>query len=662
MCSALRIRHAARTALAAATIAACVVAAALPAAARAQPPSPAPPTVLDGPSANIVGLSGISVARDGTGGVVYLKDVGGVQHVFVSRLAGSFQAPQRIDAGLPGASSQPVIAAGNGGLLLVAFINGGALYVVDRASTSSSYTTPTVLAAGASNPAIAITNLSKAYLAFTADAGSGHDVRCAYYYQGNWGVEPGSLNATPADDAGTGTGRPAVAAAGDGVGILVWGEQGHIYTRRVWGIPPSGTGPSIAYEQADIPSLNGWNEVSASDPVIGSGGDSSYVAVAFNEVFANGSQQQSRVLTRRLRGGIYDILAQPDGLSTPGADGADDPQVSAGEYGEGFVTSARQTSNQLIEMRLGNNENPGAVSELDSLPNASQPFAAPTPAGLHSALIAWQEQLAGANPEIHARFFDGTSFGPEQVLSSPNLGPTDAADGLLTEGDGAADAVAAWVQGHAGSRAIVVAQLYQPPGSFGALKRSRYARSVEPKLSWSSSRELWGPLHYVVTLDGVQVGQTTGTSIQLPTALLPAPLSQGVHTWQVTAVNPAGVGRTDKTATVFVDTIAPKVLKVRLTGKRTPGSPVRIRIRATDTVGVPAADASGIKSVRVRWGDGVSTLVKRGSKFHVYKRVGRYRISVIVTDRAGNRSTVVVKIRIKHPPKPKRRKGKHGHS
>ena len=326
MRSAVRVRPAA-WAFAAAITAACAVAAALPGAALAQPPSAAPPTVLDGPSANIVALSGVSVARDGTGGVAYLKDVGGVQHVFVSRLAGSFQPPVRVDTGLSGASSQPVIAAGNGGLLLTAFINGGQLFVVDQASTTSGFTTPSVLASGASNPAIAVTNLSKAYLAFTANDGSGHDVRGAYYYQGNWEVEPGSFNVTPADDAGTGTGRPAVAAAGDGVGIVVWGEGGHIYTRRVWGVPPSGTGPSIAYEQADIPSLDGWNEVSTSDPVIGSGGDSSYVSVAFNEVLANGSQQQSRVLMRRLRGGMYDVLAQPDGLSTPGVEGADDPQA-----------------------------------------------------------------------------------------------------------------------------------------------------------------------------------------------------------------------------------------------------------------------------------------------------------------------------------------------
>ncbi len=498
--------------------------------------------MLDGPSANIVALSGVSVARDGTGGVAYLKDVGGVQHVFVSRLAGSFQPPVRVDTGLSGASSQPVIAAGNGGLLLTAFINGGQLFVVDQASTTSGFTTPSVLASGASNPAIAITNLSKAYLAFTANDGSGHDVRGAYYYQGNWEVEPGSFNVTSADDAGTGTGRPAVAAAGDGVGIVVWGEGGHIYTRRVWGVPPSGTGPSIAYEQADIPSLDGWNEVSTSDPVIGSGGDSSYVSVAFNEVLANGSQQQSRVLMRRLRGGMYDVLAQPDGLSTPGVEGADDPGLAAGEYGEGFVTSSREASHELVEMRLGNNGAPGGSSQLDSLPNTAAPFAAPAPAGLHSDLIAWQESPAADSPQIRARFFDGTSFGPEQVLSSPAMGPTDAADGLLADGDGAADAVAVWVQGSAGSRAIVAAQLYQPPGSFGALKRSRYARSVEPTLTWSASREQWGPLRYVVTLDGIQVGQTTGTSLRAAHPAAPGTADPGTPHMAGDGDQPGGRG------------------------------------------------------------------------------------------------------------------------
>jgi hypothetical protein len=45
------------------------VALAGPAAAQ---PSPSPPVVVDGPSAAITSLNGLSIARDGTGGLVYL--------------------------------------------------------------------------------------------------------------------------------------------------------------------------------------------------------------------------------------------------------------------------------------------------------------------------------------------------------------------------------------------------------------------------------------------------------------------------------------------------------------------------------------------------------------------------------------------------------------
>ena len=84
------------------------------------PPSPAPPrrrasspaTPIDGPSADIQSLGDLDVARDGTGALAYVKRVGGVDHVFVSRLVdGAFQPPEQVDAGLAGAGSQPVVAA-----------------------------------------------------------------------------------------------------------------------------------------------------------------------------------------------------------------------------------------------------------------------------------------------------------------------------------------------------------------------------------------------------------------------------------------------------------------------------------------------------------------------------------------------------------------------
>jgi hypothetical protein len=126
-----------------------------------------------------------------------------------------------------------------------------------------------------------MSNFGKAYLAFTAtDGAGGGDVRCAFYYQGQWALESAPLDNRPADPAGLGDGRPQVATAGDGTAIVVWGEDGHIYSRRV-----VGTSPSVVDEQADPPSAYGWAETGAgaTDPAVAVGGDDSYATVAFEE-------------------------------------------------------------------------------------------------------------------------------------------------------------------------------------------------------------------------------------------------------------------------------------------------------------------------------------------------------------------------------------------
>lgn len=52
-------------------------------------------TTLDGPGADVRLAGGIDIAPDGTGALVYLKAVGGSDHVFVSRLSGGvWSAPQ----------------------------------------------------------------------------------------------------------------------------------------------------------------------------------------------------------------------------------------------------------------------------------------------------------------------------------------------------------------------------------------------------------------------------------------------------------------------------------------------------------------------------------------------------------------------------------------
>jgi hypothetical protein len=621
--------------------------------AAAAQPTPSPPYTVAGPSAAIVSLDALSVARDGTGGLVYLATAGGVTHVFVSPLLGGrFQPPQLLDAGLVPASSQPVIAAGNGGVLLVGFINGATLYVVDKANATAAFASPSALAGAASNPSLQMSNFGKAYLAFTVADGAGHDVRAAYYAGGSWSLEAAPLNSLPAPyNPGTEPSAPAVATAGDGVAAVAWGEGGHVYSRRVWG-----TSPSVVDEQADVPSVGGCGELSASHPSVAAEGNSSYIDVAFQEMVSCGGGQQARVLVNRLRGSQYDGAVAADGLSS-GGDSAADPNVVMTEYGQGFVTSERETSNDVVALELGNDGAPGGIFQINSLAGTSPPDPVPAVAGLFSDVIAWQQDPGTGGPaEIRLRYEPRAStLGPEQVVSSPSLGATDAARGLAAAGDGGGEAAVAWIQGTGSSTRIVAEQLYQPPGGARLARSPAYVRTAQPVLRWSASSARWGPITYTVQIDGVEVGQTGGDALRAP-----SPLSDGAHTWDLTAANPAGLTKTSKAVRVFVDTVAPS-LGARLSGPRRVRKSLKLRLiyRDAPPAGLPGRDASGLARLIIRWGDRTTSHVKRGKHWitHSNRRPGRYAITITIFDRAGNRRTVVRHVKIARvPAKPS---GKH---
>ena len=78
---------------------------------------------IDGPSADVIDVADAAMAEDGSGGIVYLKQVGGRDHVFVARfgrLPG--RPPQRVDVGQDFDSSWARIGAGDGGRLVVTWV------------------------------------------------------------------------------------------------------------------------------------------------------------------------------------------------------------------------------------------------------------------------------------------------------------------------------------------------------------------------------------------------------------------------------------------------------------------------------------------------------------------------------------------------------------
>jgi hypothetical protein len=246
----------------------------------------------------------------------------------------------------------------------------------------------------------------------------------------------------------------------------------------------------------------------------------------------------------------------------------------------------------------------------------------------------------------------GGTLGPEMIVSSSSAGPTDADSGLAGAGDVAGDSAVAWVQGAPGATEIVVAQMYQGPAPFGQVAPARYVALPQPQLRWSQSKEPWGPVTYTVTLDGVQIGQTQSTALVVPSVL-----ADGPHTWFVAAANPVGQTVQTGTATVFVDTVPP-IAQLAFSGSKLVGRRVSTFLTYTDLppANEPVADASGVASAVVFWGDTTFSRLHRGwhRSFHTYTRPGRYTITAVVTDRAGNVGRVALRVRIVKPkPKPK---------
>jgi len=68
-----------------------------------------------------------------------------------------------------------------------------------------------------------------------------------------------------------------------------------------------------------------------------------------------------------------------------------------------------------------------------------------------------------------------------------------------------------------------------------------------------------------------------------------------------------------------------------------------------------------VSTVYVNWGDGSPRArIRRTTASHLYTRIRTDKVTITLTDRAGNRTVIVHKLKIKAKPKPKPKKHKKG--
>jgi hypothetical protein len=616
--------------------AAYLAAAAGPAAAEFFPGEP-----IDGPDAGLGAVSSLDVARDGSGAVAYTKRDGEAVHAFVSRLVnGVFQPAERIDVGMTGAASQPVVAASDGGRLLAAFVNGGSLFTATRGKGAPAFSAPQPLSANAINPSVDMSINGAAYVSFTVPGASAADVRVAGFGRDavNGTLLGAPLDIDPARDAGEGSKRSQVVVSADGTAVVTWGEAGgdgrtHVFARRVFG-----TNLSQAPQDLTLDALEGRRGLSADLPDIDIEDDSSYAWVVFRQGFDDGGTARAKVIARRLVGSQFEPPAVVDGLGF-GGDSASAPAIDLNGRGLGLIGSVAAGSNTIFGSFL-QDDAPAPASGVGMGGSGIAPEPQPAIGETGDAVLAWR-QATPTGAIVRARRYNprpgapAPGPGPEVTLTKPELGPVDPEGGFKAASNRAGDVAVVFVQGTGGERRLVSAVFDRPPGTFRGNTSQRYRNATRPLLSWSPAFDLWGPVTYRVEIDGQPVGETTDT--KLTTAI---DVPDGDHRWRAVATDRRGQTSATASRLLRIDA-APPDLSFFIRGTRKAGAQVRIQARAADVLN---PTGSGVKLVRIDFGDRSPAVAAR-TAVHRFRR-GTFTVRVSATDRAGNATVLTRRVRI----------------
>lgn len=574
---------------------------------------------IDGPNSDIVRVGGVDIARDGTGTVVYLKRVAGIDHVFAARMVdGIWQAPERLDGTLPLSSSDAVVGVANRGAAVVAFVNNGQLYTVVRRARDIAWPAPVALGDGAAaTPSIDLSTNGVGYVVWTRQG----DVLGALLGRDGAAFSPlpAPLDINPGAEAGTGTGRPRVATSADGTALAAWGEAGRVHARRLLR-----SALSTLPQDLGVADLGGRRGGPADQPEVDISDDSSFAWVTFRQSFDDGAT--TRVLARRLVGSAFDPPVDV-GAGGFGAEAAADPAVDVAGSGDAIFANESTTSRTPF----------AALNYIDVL---SAPFAlsagntaSSRPAvaigETSQAVAAWFDTDSGV-PAVSARSFkfrepvDG-----ETPLVDLTLGAADAEAGLDAAADRYGDAVIAFVQGVSPGRRLAVATWDRPPVNL--IQTTTYRWRDDRPLRWAPISEPWGEITWTVLVNGEALGTTTANSFPIA-----GRVADGVHRWTLVATDRRGQRRTAGPRSMRIDSAGPR-LTIAIRGPRSASATVRFVSRARDRL-------SGVRRVRVDFGDGSRAAFGRDVR-HGFA-AGTYSVRVTATDKAGNATTVTRRLTI----------------
>jgi hypothetical protein len=625
-----------------------------------------PATVIDGPSNEVLDVDGSALAPDGSGAIVYRKQSGGVIHVYAAQfINGWWGAAMQVDTADGFGASQPAIAAGVGGRLLVVWIEprnvspkGILQYQLVGSSLqpgASAFGPAVVIDANVGEPntgdvsavapTLAMAPNGAAYVVYrviTDDCPPEDDsnpeeakchpgstdkvvqVRVARFDYLRWSTL-GAINRASqvALRDPTPLNAPSIGIDGSGNGIVAWQEPGNdgvarIWVRRLFGAvlgnvleaSPEKIGEQPVTSDADAPivAVSPYGEGRIAFRIQGAPGS----AVSSPRLYVNSISSSLGLKASVLNGAVP--------VTGPGTLNLGAPSAAIDRRGDFRLSwSAEGTAQDLT----GTDEALGSSTPVGS--TTGQAYTTINPAG--GGTTAWSTTTAGA-PVVDVR--EDYARGAYQLaqLAGDVAGPVG---GLSLGGSGEGDALLGWTQGSIGEAEVVGAFVQAPPAPFNVSGPSGWIRGGQASIAWEPSPDAVAGVTYTVYVDGKPRIKELHGLVARMTAL---ELGDGTHRMQVLATDAAGQQTMSSAHALKIDVNPPSVTYQVIEHHRG----VRLQVRDT---------GSGISTAALKFsfGDGQRS-TKRATVTHVYARAGTYSVVVQVADKVGNRATVHLRVRV----------------
>jgi len=634
-----------------------------------------PSQTIAAPGNDLIEVDGAALAPDGSGGVLYRARVEGAVHLFAIPFAnGRWGAPLEVDREDPFGAGQPAIAAGDGGRLLVVWVQarnltnevgdaGVPIYALESASLApggSGFGEPIVVDpevgepftgnAGHVEPQLAMAPDGSAYVVYRAlsdecaigglDLGNRRNAECppdaageelmevrvARYQYLLW-TSLGAVNRAPqiAMPNPTPANAPQVGIDVNGNGVVTWqepsndGAPARIWARRLFGVT-AGTVLSVSPE-----TLGGRPVTSITEAPRIAVSRFGEAKLAFQIDGSRGSAvSTTQLFTAGLPGELDPNgggLEPADALPGATASGIGAPVPALGPSGEYRFAWLQRGGVHLLS---GGPQGEGSPTVLGAGSGAVGTTVNPSGGGT----TAWTTSYAG-HPAVEA--LEEYRHGAYQAarLVGGLAGPIS---GFSFAGSGTGDALIAWMLGPPGDAEVVGDFVQSPPSTLVVSAPQEWVRARGATVSWEPAGDAVEPVDYTVFLDGRPLLRgLRGTRANLRSAVL----GDGVHQVQVLASDSAGQRMMSGRATLKIDANPPTV-KVALIDHRR-----GVRVTVADR-------ASGVEraATRIAFGDGARA-GRRARATHRYRHPGRYTITAHVRDKAGNSATVHIPVSVR---------------